>query len=42
MQVTALTPGSGTAIYEIGNGKLTRWTVYDDVRKALEAVGLPE
>jgi ketosteroid isomerase-like protein len=27
-------------LYEIHGGKITRWTIYDDVSEALEAVGL--
>jgi ketosteroid isomerase-like protein len=29
-------------LYEVEGGKITRWTIYDDLRKALEAVGLSE
>ena len=29
-------------LYEIQRGKITRWTVYDDLHKALEAAGLRE
>jgi ketosteroid isomerase-like protein len=29
-------------LYEMQNGKITRWTIYDDVREALETVGLTE
>ena len=41
--------GSGIAwenrfamLYEVEGGKITRWTIYDDLRKALEAAGLSE
>ena len=29
-------------LYEIQSGKISRWTIYDDLREALEAVGLRE
>jgi ketosteroid isomerase-like protein len=29
-------------LYEVQSGKITRWTIYDDLREALEAVGLRE
>ncbi|MBA2763798.1 MAG: nuclear transport factor 2 family protein [Thermoleophilaceae bacterium] len=29
-------------IYELEGGTITRWTIYDDLREALEAVGLSE
>jgi ketosteroid isomerase-like protein len=29
-------------LYELANGKIKRWTVYDDVPAALEAAGLKE
>ena len=29
-------------VYEVRGGKITHWTVFDDPRKALEAVGLSE
>jgi ketosteroid isomerase-like protein len=29
-------------LYEIKNGTITRWTIYDDLVEALEAVGLSE
>jgi ketosteroid isomerase-like protein len=29
-------------LYEIERGKITRWTIYDDLREALEAAGLQE
>src|SRR4051794_32486243 len=29
-------------LYEIEGGKITRWTIYDDLAEALEAAGLSE
>jgi ketosteroid isomerase-like protein len=29
-------------LYEVKRGRITRWTVYDDLPKALEAAGLSE
>jgi uncharacterized protein len=29
-------------VYEVKGGKITRWTVFDDPHKALEAVGLSD
>jgi hypothetical protein len=29
-------------LYEIEGGKISRWTIYDDPAKALEAAGLSE
>jgi ketosteroid isomerase-like protein len=29
-------------LYEMRGGKITRWTIFDDLRKALEAAGLSE
>ena len=29
-------------LYEVQSGKITRWTIYDDLREALQAVGLRE
>ena len=29
-------------LYEVHGGKITRWTIYDDPREALEAAGLSE
>jgi hypothetical protein len=29
-------------LYEIEGGKISRWTIYDDPEKALEAAGLSE
>ena len=29
-------------LYELQSGKITRWTIYDDLREALEAAGLSE
>ena len=29
-------------LYEVRRGKITRWTIYDDLREALEAAGLSE
>ncbi len=29
-------------LYEIEGGQVTRWTIYDDLRQALEAAGLSE
>jgi len=29
-------------LYEMRRGKITRWTIFDDPRKALDAVGLSE
>jgi hypothetical protein len=29
-------------LYEMQRGKITRWTIYDDLREALEVAGLSE
>ena len=29
-------------LYDVEDGRVTRWTIYDDVRRSLEAAGLSE